>query len=215
MIHIYSSSPGEHDVRPVFFFFIICPCWIAQFLLSPHTSDTVAAGLEQPRVVHMPALCRPHCHSSILSLSLLHTSHNKGNWHKYNSSKQMAAVSGPQHMFMCSYTPQSSSFNRRSSTLCRINVHTPTCTSIRVQVHACTRQALTRFALFIFSWSHEVFPTDDLVPRPNIDFGIWLLSNFHKTSNYYLNNYFKDVTRPSRPPRSWNWLCKKIIAMKI
>lgn len=74
---------------------------------------------------------------------------------------------------------------------------------------------------FIFSWSsflsepHEVFSIYNLVLQPNIDFGIWLLSNFHKTSNYYLNNYFKDVTRPSRPPRSWNWLCKKIIAMKI
>lgn len=62
---------------------------------------------------------------------------------------------------------------------------------------------------------HEVFSIYNLVPQPNIDFSIWLLSNFHKTSNYYLNNYFKDVTRPSRPPRSWNWLCKKIIAMKI
>lgn len=62
---------------------------------------------------------------------------------------------------------------------------------------------------------HEVFPIYNSVPQPNIDFGIWLLSNFHKTSNYYPNNYFKDVTRPSGPPRSWSWLCKEIIAVKI
>lgn len=71
------------------------------------------------------------------------------------------------------------------------------------------------FSRFSFMEPHEVFSIYNLVPQPNIDFRIWLLSNFHKTSNYYLNNYFKDVTRPSRPPRSWNWLCKKIIAMKI
>lgn len=101
------------------------------------------------------------------------------------------------------------------------HIHTLEQPSTHTHSHTCFHVGSNFWCNFIFSWSsflsepHEVFSIYNLVPQPNIDFGIWLLSNFHKTSNYYLNNYFKDVTRPSRPPRSWNWLCKKIIAMKI
>lgn len=52
-------------------------------------------------------------------------------------------------------------------------------------------------------------PSTTLFQQPNIDFGIWLLSNFHKTSNYYPNNYFKDVTRPSGAPRSWKLIMQR------